>query len=368
MAVATQKIAYGGDTAVAMSTTGPADGASATSSSAILNTGNKYLDVMIGVQVASPSSGTTVPGYLAIYIRPSADESGYSDAANDILIGHLNVWTNSANYAGVFSVAKACDNNMPTSFYVRVQNETGGTVSALTVHYNGCYVTSTVDGGAAPPPPPPPPDPPPPGPPPPSPPPVTGNASPTPLWESFSVGSRYMPATVCMSYGSGTPATAASAYYTYVDVPPNNGPYTVLALALYLYTAQTGAAARMGIYSDWYGYPRDLLADCGAVSLTGAAGFKETTGATLTVGTRTSFWVCTWMANVATQASVAGYFPLAGRMPTHADNITLGATGRGWKYVGAYPASLPAVAQFAPSLILGVDGSNATPLPFLKIQ
>lgn len=139
--MASNKIAYGGDTSITLSTAAPTDGSDATSSSAIDNSTNLFFDALVGIQVTAAGSGTSATGYMSVYVQPSTDGTNYNDSANDILIGTLNVISNSASYVGVFSVAQACGGVMPRNWKLRIRNSTGGTVSGLTAHYNGVYAT-----------------------------------------------------------------------------------------------------------------------------------------------------------------------------------------------------------------------------------
>src|ERR1700742_5184922 len=86
---------------------------------------------------------------------------------------------------------------------------------------------------------------------------------------SYSTVTGYFPGiTGVSSYGSGTPSTSAKAFFG-SSPPPVNA--TISALALYLFTGQTGAKARLGVYSNVNGLPSALLADFGEIALSGSS-------------------------------------------------------------------------------------------------
>jgi len=181
---------------------------------------------------------------------------------------------------------------------------------------------------------------------------------------SFSTVAGYFPGVSGIaSHGSGTPSTSAKAYFAFF-APPVNA--TVSALALYLFTGQTGAKARLGVYSNVGGQPSALLADFGEVDLSGSAGIVEAGGATLNISpSQNGLWICTWMKNVATQASVAGCGAAPFVYPLSSTQIAAANSARGYSTAQSYPISLPSTA---PTVGVDPNGSNAIPLPWVKVQ
>ncbi len=180
----------------------------------------------------------------------------------------------------------------------------------------------------------------------------------------YSAMAGYFPGTTGLaSYGSGTPGTAAKAFFGFFSPPVNA---TISALALYLFTGQTGAKARLGAYSNVGGLPSALLADFGEVDLSGSAGIVEAGATTLNVSpSQGGVWICTWMKNVATQATVAGSGPAPLVYPLSPSQISAGTNIRGYSATAAYPANLPSTA---PAVGTEVTGSNGVPLAWVKVQ
>lgn len=186
-----------------------------------------------------------------------------------------------------------------------------------------------------------------------------------PALQSFSLNSAYhVGASNASTYGAGTPSTSAKAYFTWFAIPNDA---VIEALALYLATGQTGAAARLGVYSDKNGLPNTLLADFGAVDLSGAAGMVEAASTALAIMQSTGgVWICNWMKDAPTQASVTGFSVGSYPFPLTAANISSTASPRGYSVASAYPTALPTTAPSG--LQTDSSGSNGFPLPFVKIQ
>lgn len=181
---------------------------------------------------------------------------------------------------------------------------------------------------------------------------------------SFSVNSQYMPGlTGLSSYGTGTPSTTATRYYTYFTVPTDA---VISGLALYLATGQTGAKARLGVYSNVNALPTALLADFGEVDLSGSAGIVEATSTTLRIrASQGGVWICTFMKNVATQATINGCGPAPFCLPMTAAQIAAGNSIRGYTTTGDAYGALPSTVT---SPATTAAGSNAVPLAYVKIQ
>lgn len=129
-----------------------------------------------------------------------------------------------------------------------------------------------------------------------------------------------------------------------------------------LTTAQAGAAARCGIYTNGVGRPAALVEDLGELDLSATTGKRQFTTATLpVVGV---FWALVWVKNVATQVTVRGPSNVAG-----GSNMPLVGTGlvsqafftRGLYLASAYPGAMPATAP-------AVVPSNTSPTTLVTIE
>ena len=123
-------------------------------STAVDNTTNLFLDVLVQAKVKTGASGTTANGYIAVYVYGTADGgTDYTDGAtgtdgsfsatnpqNIKLIGIVNAIANATTYVGgPFSVAAAFGGVLPDHWGVIIENQTGGTLDASvgSVWYQG---------------------------------------------------------------------------------------------------------------------------------------------------------------------------------------------------------------------------------------
>lgn len=114
-------------------------------------------------------------------------------------------------------------------------------------------------------------------------------------------------------------------------------------IGVYLTTAQAGAAAMFGLYSNVGGRPGSLLLDCGELSLAAGSGANalKTISYTTPVGL---IWALCWVKDVATQVTVKGVLYTAGGI-VGLPSDTISGTMRGnLLLTSAYPASMPSTA------------------------
>lgn len=127
-------------------------------STAIDNTSNLYLDVLVFGKIKSGASATSATGTFNIYAYGTADGgTTYSDGVsgtdgaatltsppNVPLIGQINMVANSTTYSGgPFGVAKGFDFILPDHWGLVGENKTGGTIDASvgSLWYQGVYNT-----------------------------------------------------------------------------------------------------------------------------------------------------------------------------------------------------------------------------------
>lgn len=114
-------------------------------STAVDNTSNLFLDVLVQVKVKTNAASTSANGYVAVYAYGSADGgTDYSDGAsgtdgsfipttppNIRLIGIVNAVANATTYVGgPFSVATAFGGVLPDHWGIIIENETGAALDA----------------------------------------------------------------------------------------------------------------------------------------------------------------------------------------------------------------------------------------------
>lgn len=181
----------------------------------------------------------------------------------------------------------------------------------------------------------------------------------TPGFVPFSISSGYYHGDVPGgTYSAATPSTSAIAYFGFFPIVDDA---VISALGVYLSTGQTGAEARLGVYSNVNGKPGTLIADFGTVDLSGSAGMVEAVGSLNISKYQGGVWLCVWMKNVATQATVicaggtAAYYPMTAAQIGAASNI------RGYSATAAYPANLPATAPTTATFV------SAMPMAWVKI-
>ena len=113
-------------------------------STAISNTSNLFADVLVQVQVRTNSASTASTGYVNIYAYAtsastypgglSGTDGAYSGpAANLTPIGRLSTTSNGTTYtSNPLSVAAAFGGNLPESWGIVVENQSGNTLDAST--------------------------------------------------------------------------------------------------------------------------------------------------------------------------------------------------------------------------------------------
>ena len=126
------------------------------SSTAVDNTTNLFLDVLVQLQVKSAAAATSSTGYVNVYAYGTVDAAdnlypdGLSGTAatgvtltsppNLRLIGTINVVANSTTYVSEpFSVAAAFGGVLPEKWGIVVENQSGATLDATTgaAYYQG---------------------------------------------------------------------------------------------------------------------------------------------------------------------------------------------------------------------------------------
>lgn len=111
-------------------------------STAISNTSNLFADAQVQVQVKTNASGTSSTGYVNIYAYATSastypggfagTDGAYSGlAANLTPIGRISAVANSTTYtSNPLSVAAAFGGNLPESWGIVVENQSGATLDA----------------------------------------------------------------------------------------------------------------------------------------------------------------------------------------------------------------------------------------------
>jgi len=114
-------------------------------STAVNNTSDLFLDVLVQLQIKSGASGTATTGYVNIYAYGTCDSgTTYTEGAtgsdagitltsptNLRLIGRINVVANAITYKGSpMSVAAAFGGSMPRKWGIVVENQSGGSLDS----------------------------------------------------------------------------------------------------------------------------------------------------------------------------------------------------------------------------------------------
>lgn len=173
----------------------------------------------------------------------------------------------------------------------------------------------------------------------------------------YASGDYVLPA----SYVSGqnrTPSTNANVVAYPFFFPE---PTSVDGLEIYLVTAQTGAEAMAGLYTNSSGRPATLIEDLGTADLSSGSGSTKTFSASSTV--RGWVWALVWLKNVATQVTVTGVGTGVGGVISGSSNSLSAPTTRANLYLeAAYPGSMPSSAPaVAPS------STNNVPVAMLTV-
>lgn len=145
-----------------------------------------------------------------------------------------------------------------------------------------------------------------------------------------------------VSSATATPSTSAAVVAWPFHSP---SPLRLAYVHMGLGTAQAGAEARAGIYSDGAdGRPNALIEDLGTLDLSATTGKRSWTATATVQGV---FWVLVWLKNVATQATVVSPSASGASLLTPVHNTIIGAGGgtmRGLWLTSTYPGSMPAAA------------------------
>lgn len=123
-------------------------------STAVDNSSDLFLDVLMQLQIKSGASGTATTGYVNVYAYGTCDTgTTYTEGAtgtdaaitltsptNLRLIGRLNVVANSTTYkSSPFSVAAAFGGSMPKKWGIVVENQSGGTLDSTESNHKKLY-------------------------------------------------------------------------------------------------------------------------------------------------------------------------------------------------------------------------------------
>lgn len=114
-------------------------------------------------------------------------------------------------------------------------------------------------------------------------------------------------------------------------------------IGIYLTTAQSGAACRIGLYTNnGHGRPANLLADFGELDLSSGGGaLKLLTSSFSFSGI---VWALIWLKNVGTQVTLRGPSTIASVSMPSVDPGGSNSNGRWLALTAAYPASMPSTA------------------------
>lgn len=113
-------------------------------SSAVNNTADLFLDVLLEVLIAT-DTGATATGFIEIWAKGSIDGTDFDDDANDKLLGTVNLITaGAATRKRVLSIASAFGGLLPPQWQIRVRNVSGGALAASgsSISYRGVKAQS----------------------------------------------------------------------------------------------------------------------------------------------------------------------------------------------------------------------------------
>jgi hypothetical protein len=128
--------------------------AAARASTAIDNTTNLFLDVLVFVAIKTASSGVSATGYVNVYVYGTVDGgANYTEGAtgtdaaitltappNARLVGVINCVANATTYkGGPMSVAAAFGGALPDHWGIIVENRTGNTLDATEGNHQKTY-------------------------------------------------------------------------------------------------------------------------------------------------------------------------------------------------------------------------------------
>lgn len=133
---------YGTTTAATITLAALANAGSA-NSTAIDNTTNLFIDILLEV-VVTVAAGATATGTVEIYAKGSIDNSDYDDDTNDKWIGTIGFAAAGAGtYKRIVPVAPAFGGSLPAYVQVRIRNVSGAALTSGTVSYRGVSMQST---------------------------------------------------------------------------------------------------------------------------------------------------------------------------------------------------------------------------------
>lgn len=149
---------YGTSTALTITLNSLAN-AGARESTVVDNTSNKFLDVLVAVDVKLASGSPASEKAVYVYAYGSEDGTNYSDNAtgsdaavtmrspsNLLLIGTINTPDSGAlTYKGVFSLSQAFGGNVPRKWGIVVENKTNLAFDSTgcSARYTGVYLSTT---------------------------------------------------------------------------------------------------------------------------------------------------------------------------------------------------------------------------------
>jgi hypothetical protein len=151
----TTKFSYASSTALTI-TLASLSNANAQQSAFVDNTGNLYLDAMVGGEFTTSTGTLSTPAFINVYIYALTDGTNYSGGATGSntswsLPTYKNVtlaatvYINTAGTIEYFSprsVASCFGGVLPAKWGVIVENETGLSLSSGTVTYTGITLTN----------------------------------------------------------------------------------------------------------------------------------------------------------------------------------------------------------------------------------
>lgn len=114
-----------------------------TSTSAVIDNYNAGLnlfdDIEFIISITTAASATSTTGTLSVQVAGSLNNSVFEDATNAAYVAQIQAIANSTTYVKGFTVSKAWGGFMMPYVKLIIVNNTGATLTAGTVVYNGVY-------------------------------------------------------------------------------------------------------------------------------------------------------------------------------------------------------------------------------------
>lgn len=118
-------------------------GNGATATSAVINNYNagngNYTDIEFFISITTAASGTSGTGSITVQVAGSLDNTNFEDTTNASQVMVFQAIVNATTYKKLFTVASAWRGSMPPYLELMITNNSGGTLTAGTVVYNGIY-------------------------------------------------------------------------------------------------------------------------------------------------------------------------------------------------------------------------------------